>query len=75
MSPKDPTPESRDAGSPSETSGDSGPDGGGDRSGSSIPWQQRLYQNIWLWAAAAILFWFLSYVVWGWVDLLLLPEG
>ncbi|MDX1568112.1 MAG: hypothetical protein R3223_09955 [Longimicrobiales bacterium] len=46
-----------------------------DNSGSTIPWQQRLYQNIWLWAVAAILFWFLSYVVWGWVDLALLPEG
>lgn len=42
---------------------------------SSLPWQQRFYQNIWLWAGAAILFWFLSYVVWAWVDLLLLPEG
>ncbi len=42
---------------------------------SSLPWQQRFYQKIWLWAGAAILFWFLSYVVWGWVDLLLLPEG
>jgi len=41
----------------------------------SIPWQQRLYQNVWLWAAAALLFWLVSYVVWGWVDLLLLPEG
>lgn len=54
---------------------DSGGDGGGDGSGSSIPWQQRFYQNIWLWALAAILFWFLSYVVWGWVDLMLLPDG
>lgn len=46
-----------------------------DDAGSSIPWQQRFYQNIWLWAVAAILFWFLSYVVWGWVDLMRLPEG
>lgn len=46
-----------------------------DDSDSSIPWQQRFYQNIWLWAVLAILFWFFSYVVWGWVDLALLPEG
>ena len=41
----------------------------------SIPWQQRFYQKIWIWAVAAILFWFLSYVVWGSVELMLLPEG
>lgn len=41
----------------------------------SIPWQQRLYQKVWLWAVAAILFWLVSYVIWGWVDLLILPEG
>lgn len=40
-----------------------------------VPWQQRLYQNIWLWAGAALLFWLVSYVVWGWVELVLLPEG
>lgn len=42
---------------------------------SSTPWQQRLYQNVWVWAGAAILFWLVSYVIWGWIDLLLLPEG
>lgn len=39
------------------------------------PWPQRLYESVWLWAAVAVLFWFLSYVVWGGVDLLVIPGG
>ena len=39
------------------------------------PLPQRLYESIWVWAAVAVLFWFLSYVVWGFVDLLVLPGG
>lgn len=39
------------------------------------PWPQRLYGSVWLWAAVAVLFWFLSYVVWGMVDLLVIPGG
>lgn len=39
------------------------------------PLPQRLYGSIWLWAAVAILFWFLSYVVWGFVDLTVIPGG
>lgn len=59
------------------TSDDSRVDAGtdSDEGDSSTPWQQRLYQRVWLWAGAAILFWLVSYVIWGWVDLLLLPEG
>jgi hypothetical protein len=34
------------------------------------PWQQHLLDSIWLLAGAAVLFWALSYVVWGLVDLL-----
>jgi len=40
-----------------------------------VPWQQRFYQNIWVWAGAALLFWLVSYVIWGSVELLILPEG
>lgn len=39
------------------------------------PWPQRLYDRIWLIAGTAILFWILSYVVWGLVDILTLPTG
>ena len=38
-------------------------------------WQETLYENVWLWAFVAVLFWFLSYVVWGFVDLMLIPGG
>lgn len=39
------------------------------------PWQETIYENVWLWAGVAVLFWFLSYVVWGFVDLALIPGG
>ena len=41
----------------------------------SRPWQQELYDSIWLLAGAAIVFFVLSYVVWGLVDLLTVPMG
>lgn len=41
----------------------------------SVPWQQSLYESIWVWAAVAIVFWFLSYVIWGVVDLISIPPG
>ena len=37
------------------------------------PWQQNLLDSIWLLAGAALLFWALSYVVWGMIDLLTIP--
>lgn len=40
-----------------------------------VPWQQQLYDSIWLLAGAAILYWVLSYVVWGLVDLMAVPSG
>lgn len=42
---------------------------------STPPVMQRLYESIWLWAAVAVLFWILSYVVWGFVDITVLPGG
>lgn len=39
------------------------------------PWPQRLYDSVWLIAGLAILFWMLSYVVWGLVDILSIPGG
>lgn len=37
-----------------------------------VPWPQRLYDSIWVLAGAALLFFILSYVVWGMVDLLMI---
>lgn len=42
---------------------------------SSPPWQQELLDSIWLLAGAALLFFVLSYVVWGAVGLLSLGTG
>jgi hypothetical protein len=39
------------------------------------PWPQQLYDSIWLLAGAAVLFFVLSYVVWGLVDILTVPTG
>ncbi len=39
------------------------------------PWQQRVLNSIWLLALAAIVFFFLSYVVWGLIDLLSVGTG
>lgn len=36
---------------------------------------QRLYDRIWLLALAALLFWALSYLVWGFVDVFSVPMG
>lgn len=41
----------------------------------SIPFMQRLYNRIWLLAAAALLFFTLSYVVWGLIDIFTVPPG
>lgn len=40
-----------------------------------VPWQQRLFDSIWLLALLAILYFFLSYAVWGLVDLARTPAG
>ncbi len=40
-----------------------------------VPWQQRLFDNIWLLAAAAMLYFFLSYALWGLIDLARVPAG
>lgn len=37
------------------------------------PWPQQLYDSVWLIAGAAIVFWVLSYVIWGLVDILTVP--
>lgn len=41
--------------------------------GGDIPAMQRLYNRIWLLAAAAIVFFLVAYVGWGLLDLLSLP--
>lgn len=40
-----------------------------------VPWQQRLFDNIWLLAIAAMLYFFLSYALWGLIDLARVPTG
>lgn len=39
------------------------------------PWPQRLLDNIWLLAFAAIVYFVVSYIVWGMVDLATIPMG
>lgn len=41
----------------------------------SPPWPQKLYDSVWLIAGAAVVFFFLSYVLWGLVDLATVPGG
>lgn len=40
-----------------------------------LPWPQQLYDSIWLLAGAALLFFTLSYIVWGLIDLLTVGMG
>ena len=40
-----------------------------------IPFMQRLYDDVWLLAATALLFFALSYVVWGLMDIYTVPAG
>lgn len=42
---------------------------------SDVPWIQKLYDRIWLIALVALVFFFLSYVVWGVLDIMMIPEG
>ncbi|GAB3027849.1 hypothetical protein [Natronobiforma cellulositropha] len=40
-----------------------------------IPFMQRLYNRVWLLALLALLFFALSYVVWGLIDIYSVPVG
>lgn len=39
------------------------------------PLLQRVYDRIWLLAVAALLFWLLTYVMWGLLDIFSVPPG
>lgn len=39
------------------------------------PWPQQLLDSVWLLAGLAVVFFTLSYVVWGLVDLMSVPPG
>jgi hypothetical protein len=39
------------------------------------PRMQRLYDKIWVLAALAFLFWLVSYVLWGYLDIIGIPGG
>lgn len=58
---------------PSDTSSD--PDGRRSENDALRPWQIELYDSVWLLAGAAIVFFVLSYIVWGLVDILTIPAG
>lgn len=40
-----------------------------------VPVMQRLYNNIWLLAVLALVFFILSYLVWGLLDVFSVPLG
>jgi|GEM_PF-468705 len=40
---------------------------------SDAPFMQRLYDRIWLLALLAVLFWAVSYLLWGWLDIVSIP--
>ena len=40
-----------------------------------VPFMQRLYNRVWLLAAAALAFFLMVYVVWGVVDIFSVPLG
>lgn len=42
---------------------------------SQPPLPQRLYDKIWLLAVLALLFWTITYVVWGLIDVFSVPLG
>lgn len=46
-----------------------------DSQSEDVPWPQRLLDSIWLLALAAILYWVLSYIVWGLIDIFGVPMG
>lgn len=46
-----------------------------DSTASDPPLMQRVYDKIWLLAAAALLFWLLTYIGWGLIDLISVPAG
>mgnify|MGYP000324327378 FL=1 len=48
---------------------------GEDTDATDVPWPQQLLESEWLLAGAALLFFTLSYIVWGLIDLLTIPSG
>lgn len=44
-----------------------------DENTADIPLMQRLYDKIWLLALAAFLFWVVTYVLWGFLDIISVP--
>jgi len=39
------------------------------------PMMQRLYDRVWLLAILALLFWAVTYLVWGLIDIFSIPSG
>lgn len=40
-----------------------------------VPIMQKIFDSIWFLAGVAIIFFMLSYIVWGFIDLLTIPMG
>jgi hypothetical protein len=40
-----------------------------------LPWQQRVFDSVWILALAAMAYFFLSYVVWGLINLWQTPPA
>ena len=47
----------------------------GEQSAMEAPWPQQLLDSPWLLAGAALLFFTLSYIVWGLIDILTVAQG
>lgn len=45
------------------------------RSDEEIPFMQRMYDKVWLLALAALVFFALSYVAWGLIDIYSVPAA
>lgn len=41
----------------------------------AVPWPQKVLDSVWLLAVAAIAFFFVSYVLWGLIDLIRVTPG
>jgi len=52
-----------------------GEGGGPGPADGEVPWPQRVFDSVWMLALAAVVFFFLSYVVWGLIDLLSIRSG
>lgn len=46
-----------------------------DESEGGVPWPQQLLDSVWLLAMAAVLYWAIVYLMWGAIEILVVPMG